>query len=959
MSLSLAERLRALLDLPEAERTIGAFHLKQPLGRGGFAPVWLADERADRTTLRQAAIKLFAIDPRLGEQARQDIIAEAARLCRVEHPNIVRFYSLPVDEARGIVGLAMEYVGGESLAVRLRAEKRLAVREVVDVGIAVASALVAVHEAGRVHPDLRPPNGIEDRAHRGSPAAYTLIDFGIAVPGAEEGDGPPEAPLLGPDALGGKRGYVDPVCWRDASRATVRSDLYALGALLFVCLTGRIPASAEGSLDEGVLSGDKIPPRLADIRLDVPPALSELVGDLLDPDPGQRPRSADLVVVALELVRAGFSGRARAIPPEKDGPFRGLDRFEREHRDVFFGRRVEVAAALEILRTRGLLALVGPSGSGKSSLARAGILPALEEGALGGARPWDMVVVSPGPDPRRSLTAGLFHMGIDATAPAEEAAARIDAWLAENRRGLVLLVDQLEELATHDSSDPRLSTSRTFAMDLLARLGERARPALRVIITARNDLLGPILAHRRLGRALIRGTALVAPLGSAEWALVIDAALESYGYSFENPALRAELMASLEASAGTMPLVEFALAELWRARDPGKKQITWACWKRLGGIAGALDRYAEATLYPGGHPVVKDAELKRVLLALTTPSGARETRFHAELVGGGPATTGAGEPFSPAADQAVRRREEARLGVRESTREGGRLSLSHEALLSHWRRLKLWVDAEKEGRLLLEDFERVAGLWIEKRDDDLLYRRRRILLVGEVLRRQGKVLDGAEAAFYRASRAAARKSRIALVSLLLALGLVAVILREDNALQERRRIAAEHRAIEAQLKQQAASAELEKDRATLVAVEAEKRKVELANEVLQQTLERQQVSAPGAPPPAPKPIDASLLRDIEEYVLERLRQNEPVPPSLERLLTEANAQSPSPEATVKPVAALPAPAPPKPPPPPPMARGAAYSALYRAQATAAACGAEGGPRGRAGWRWCSIPPERW
>src|SRR5262249_19187215 len=154
---------------------------------------------------------------------------EAARLCRVEHPNIVRFYSLPVDEERGIVGLAMEYVGGESLAVRLRVEKRLDVREAVDVGIAVASALVAVHEAGLVHRDIWPANVIEDRALRGSPAAYKLIDFGVAIPGASPtGSLPP--PPMGPDALGGKRGYVDPVCWREASRPTVRSDLYALGA---------------------------------------------------------------------------------------------------------------------------------------------------------------------------------------------------------------------------------------------------------------------------------------------------------------------------------------------------------------------------------------------------------------------------------------------------------------------------------------------------------------------------------------------------------------------------------------------------------------------------------------------------------------------------------------------------------------------------------------------------------
>ncbi len=215
---------------------------------GGSRPVWLADERADRTTLRQAAIKLFAIDPRLGEQARQDIIAEAARLCRVEHPNIVRFYSLPVDEERGIVGLAMEYVGGESLAVRLRVEKRLAVAEAVDVGIAVASALVAVHEAGIVHRDIWPANVIEDRALRGSPAAYKLIDFGIAVPGAGEAG---EAPPVGPDALGGKRGYVDPVCWRDASRPTPRSDLVRAGGAPLRLPDGQDPGGGGGPPGRG------------------------------------------------------------------------------------------------------------------------------------------------------------------------------------------------------------------------------------------------------------------------------------------------------------------------------------------------------------------------------------------------------------------------------------------------------------------------------------------------------------------------------------------------------------------------------------------------------------------------------------------------------------------------------------------------------------------------------------
>ncbi len=635
-------------------------------------------------------------------------------------------------------------------------------------------------------------------------------------------------------------------------------------------------------------------------------------------------------MVALELVRGGFGGRARTLPPEQEGPFRGLDCFEREHRDVFFGRRVEVAAALEVLRTRGLLALVGPSGSGKSSLARAGILPALEEGALGGARPWDMIVLAPGADPRAALTAGLAHMGVDASIEAHEAVARIDRWLADNRRGLVLLVDQLEELATQGSADPAQAASRTFAMDLLARLGERVRPALRVIVTARNDLLGPILAHRQLGRALIRGTALVSPLGVSEWNLVIDAALESYGYSFEDPALRAELMTSLAEAAGAMPLVEFALAELWRARDPERKQITWACWKKLGGIAGALDQYAESTLYPGGHPVVDEARLKSVLLALTTPSGARATRTEAELLAGG-----------IGADRAVRVLEEARLLVRE----GDRLTLSHEALLSHWRRLELWVDEESEGRLLLEDFERVSGLWAEKQDDELLYQRRRVLLVGEVLRRQGKVLAGASERFYKASRAAARRSRIALVTLVLGIFAGGVLVREGYADRETRRIGAEHLAAEERLEREKEHARSEAEHASREAEHAE-REVEhaqrMAAEAMLEML-RQQPPADAGATPGPKAIEPGVLKAIQEYVLDKLRQNEPMPPSLERLLTEANAAVPASLIVETPRPVLPVPV--KPLPPPPMARGAAYSALADAKASASLCGKHDGPRG--------------
>src|SRR5262249_37365939 len=159
------------------------------------------------------------------------------------------------------------------------------------------------------------------------PAAYKVIDFGIAVPDARpRARVPPKATpslRLEPDGWVGKRGYVDPVCVVGDELPTSQSDLYALGALLFVCLTGKIPAAATGSLDEQVLAGERPPPPLSDLQPDAPPDLVDLVAGLLSPEREVRPGSAELVVIVLERLRGSFSGRTRALPPEDDGPFRG------------------------------------------------------------------------------------------------------------------------------------------------------------------------------------------------------------------------------------------------------------------------------------------------------------------------------------------------------------------------------------------------------------------------------------------------------------------------------------------------------------------------------------------------------------------------------------------------------------------------------------------------------------
>jgi serine/threonine protein kinase len=804
---ALAASIRRLTARPPAERRLGPFLLLEQLGHGGFAPVWLAREVYGHTELRSVALKLFALD---GDGAspgkRRQIIEEARALCQVEHPSVVRFYSLPIDEAAGIVGLAMEHVAGRSLDRRLAAEGRLGVDEALALGIAIASALSAVHRAGVVHRDVKPANVVD------AGGVYKLIDFGISaadpLTGPAEVDAAP-APAEGPsgaDAVPattplddsrrepeagastararlpcGTVGYIDPVCTASGAEPNAASDLYALGAMLFECLTGLVPAVARSGeerwLRADVLEGRSPAPPLHEAAPDAPVGLARVVDALLAPERRARPATAEAVARALEDVRAERAGRARVLPEESVGPFRGLGRFEEGDRGVYFGRTSEIAAGVEMLRQHGFVVLLGPSGSGKSSLARAGVLPAVVDGALG-ARParWQSAVLAPGRDPRAALVAalapfvpGAAELGPEALlgALAERAAAR--------DTGTILLVDQLEELATIAAPE-----GRAFALAFLAGAAELGLPGVRVLAAARRDLLDPLLALGDLGRAITRGLVLVEPLRDVAWAGIVAQAMGAFGYAFEDESVEADVLSELRGTEGAMPLVQFALTELWRRRDVGRRRITRAALTELGGIAGALERHADATLAQiearraGGLETAR-----RILLALTTPQGTRRARAAADL---------RGLADAHAAD-ALGALEQARLVVRAD--DG--VTLAHEALLTQWGRLRAWVAEAREARLLAAEVERDAALWEADRDAVRLFRGRRL---AHALELTGGELGGSPRAlaFLRESRAAERRGRaftaIAAVTLLLGVsGGVTAYVRAIRAEEAKTRVA--------------------------------------------------------------------------------------------------------------------------------------------------------------------------
>ncbi len=726
--------------------------------------MWLAHETYGDAALRTVALKLVSIGA--GEGARDAVIREARALCQVEHPNVVRFLALAEDRAKGRLGLVMQHLSGTPLHRKLEAAGgKLGQEAVVEIGRSIAAALAAVHGAGLLHRDVKPANVMEEAG------AYKLIDFGVAglvapaPPAPREAepeivddlplDPPSERPSIG-ETLAGTPGYVDPICVRTGQPATAASDLYGLGATLYECLTGAVPAvrasiaRGEGGPRAAVLEGREAPPKIADAAPEVSPALAKLVDALVAPEAEDRPRTAEIVLWELERIRREIGGHPRSLPSEDVGPFRGLDRFEAADRDVYLGRTAEIAAALDMLRTRAVVTLIGPSGSGKSSLARAGVVPAVTDGELGGwPAAWDAVVVAPGAEPEHAIRSSLasFLEGgadLDADGVADTLAERA----VEKGRGTLLVLDPLEEIVTVASAE-----GRAFVEKLLARIGHAPHPGVRALVTVRRDLFDRVLALGEIARLLTRGTILVEALSPSTWLDVVEQSIERYGYRLESVALRGALQKEIAEISSAMPLIQFALLRLWQERDRDKKVIRKASLEKIGGLAGGLEQHADATLERIWSIDARAPDVaKQILLAHTTPEGTRVSRRRAELAELVP---------SDLTERVVTELAKARLLVREE----GQSHLSHEALLTQWGTLRALLAEARADRSLAEEIEREAEAWVARPDRERLWKGRRLAAAEQLAKKRGaaELTPGARS-FVRAARSAERKGRVTLLS---------------------------------------------------------------------------------------------------------------------------------------------------------------------------------------------------
>jgi formylglycine-generating enzyme required for sulfatase activity len=501
-------------------------------------------------------------------------------------------------------------------------------------------------------------------------------------------------PSLPSGALVGTPYYMSPEAWAGED-LTARSDVYSLGVVLYELCAGKGPFRDVPwrELPRVVRGQDARP--LAEAAPGVDAAFAAIIDKCLRRESADRYASAAQLLEALE----GLTREESAAHVPEGNPYRGLQAFEAEHRALFFGRRREQRAVLERLRSEPFLLMTGDSGVGKSSLCLAGILPAVAEGALEDGRKWHTTRLVPGRRPIAALAASLASLlRIEEEPLAEMMRAEPSSLVRQlrarlgTREGLLVYVDQLEELVTLASP-----VEAALAGQVLGHLAEGVS-GLRLLASSRSDFLTRLTGVPGLGAEVPSALYLLRALSPEETREAITGPARVKGVRFESEALVDALAASTTTAEGGLPLLQFALAELWEARDTAAHVITQASLDSLGGVAGALARHADAAvarLLPDQR-----AAARGVLLRLITQDGTRARKTDRELVGDD-------ARYRAALEALVR----ARLLVAREAQEGTSYELAHEALVSGWGTLARWLSEAAERREVQALLEADAAHW--------------------------------------------------------------------------------------------------------------------------------------------------------------------------------------------------------------------------------------------------------
>ena len=721
----------------EGTRRQRGYVLHELLGEGSFGSVYRATQPGVQ---RDVALKVIRRELADDRSFVHRFEAEAQLIARLEHPHIVALYDYWREP--GGAFLAFRLLRGGTALERLQRDGPFSIDTATRILDEIGSALSAAHSAHVIHRDVKPANILFDEAG----AAY-LTDFGIAATaGGHDGTPPPWS--------GGSLLYASPEQLRDGVDDP-RADQYSLAVTVWELLTGRPPFVGE---DFSAVVSAKVRdnlPLVSDVRHDIPVPLADVLARAASSHPADRFSGVEAFVMQWRRALTGVTDPALITDPFASpgthhfhrsntqtmatsafgvtNPYKGLRPFREADFGDFYGRRDLVSRLVKTVAESPFTAVVGSSGSGKSSAVLAGLVPRIRDaGAL-------VAVLTPGDDPIASLSQGLAPIARAAQADDLTTAAlrqpggiqRAIATIADTDR-LVLVIDQFEELWTlSDDSDRRLLCS--------ALVDVGATGPCAVVVTIRADLFDRPLSDPTLGSLVAEHAFAVTPMTADEVHEAIAGPAERVGVRFD-PALIGRLVAETLDQPGMLPLLQFTLAELFEGRQGAT--ITSDGYDQIGGIAGALSKRADE-IYESLDAADR-AATHRLFTRLVTPGeGHQDTRRRV------PIRELAGVP-----DHVIQAFVARRLLTtdHDATTREGTVELAHEVLLRSWSRLVGWLHDDRTWLRELRSMSVAAAQWdAGGRDLADLYRGGRLAVVTELAVTRGGDLTERERAFLDAS----------------------------------------------------------------------------------------------------------------------------------------------------------------------------------------------------------------
>ncbi len=728
------------------------YEIRQFIQQGGFGTVYRAFQDSINRNVAIKVIDNLQVVNHIDFIRRFEV--EAQIIARLEHPHIVPMYDFWREPDSAFI--VMRWLDGGSMRDKMVQQGHTLTtlnKLVQQIGL----ALHFVHQQNVIHRDIKPDNILVDAANN-----FYLSDFGIAVESQNIASEDAESLRIGTPE------YMPPELILDDA-ITYKSDIYALAISVFEILTGHPPFTGD-NIDAILIQQVNVTfPSIHRYRQDLPLNLDKVLQKASAKSPDDRyesvlefvqefteviadvnpttrlgasfPRSESQIVntvtfsdnVPSQTVAFGDNVPSQTISfgdnvPSQTisfgdasvkirNPYKGLQAFDEFDTHDFYGRKATIQQMLSLLEHQHdngqsqFIAVVGASGSGKSSLVRAGLFPQLRAGAFEDSADGLYITMLPNDTPIQTLAEKLNSIATQGQSDLAHILSQdIDIAVTTildmfDETPIVLLIDQFEEIFTQVTDEAQQAQFINLIVKLI-----QSRLPLTIIITLRADFYAKPLAYRELGELIQNGTVTVLPMSPDELEQVIVAPAQSVGCKVQ-ASLVSQLIADTIHQPNALPLLQFTITELFEKRE--NDELTHEAYETMGRIQGAIAQRAEH-VYSSLRHSQQDMS-QRLFLQLITLSEDNKAVRRRIL-------------WKDSLQIAKREDIEAIINVfgdnrlltfdRDPISRQPTIEVAHEALLQAWTRLQIWI---YENQNILNLYHRLALSvrdWTDNQQDD-------------------------------------------------------------------------------------------------------------------------------------------------------------------------------------------------------------------------------------------------